>query len=531
MGAISNINSVIAIEPDIPDTGTPVENDANWSHLDDVLRHRAQLAEFIPSLAKAIKEENKSELDHMSHCQMQASIIDHLDAFIQGTALPAIRELDKLRDEFHVEAIKTKQQMEVLSRKNSLLEADKEDAIWATIEAEKIIERLLMGRQRHQMMDAKLKQMDYNQCEIRRRSDQDKNMLESLARQLAESQSKLNEALQDVDKHVKEKEQERDLARLGKVACEKKLADLQWQLDQKIEDIDRFRSESLLLVDDYDKLNIECPVQSPNSSDVVIPYNCAKVDSTEVEYDKEYLVAGDWELESGRRFENRSIDCNIWTLGEEIEDCQQSTEGLTPKRPSCESYTDLSLERREVVALGIEKQQDLALEDNLDFSKNANIDIWETTPKKSTNVRPMSSKARSISHNTKKTLHGDKRVRSKLRTSYLKTLSPKRQPIVARGTKNFQETLTLFRKLEMANPKRVEPRSLVQDMLSMLNKNHPNETGGHKEHFLNTKYKGYLKVLKSNNVPVDLMKKFGHTFYFCLAKLPETTNTNENEPF
>merc|ERR1719419_436646 len=49
MGAISNINVVLAIEPDIPDTGTPVENDANWSLLDDVLRHRAQLAEFIPS--------------------------------------------------------------------------------------------------------------------------------------------------------------------------------------------------------------------------------------------------------------------------------------------------------------------------------------------------------------------------------------------------------------------------------------------------------------------------------------------------
>merc|ERR1719419_1899552 len=177
MGAISNINpEALAIEPDIPE-GTPEENHENRSLLDDVMRHRVQLAEFIPSLAKAIKEENKSELDRMSHCQMQAGLIDHLEAFIQGTALPAIRELDKLRDEFYAEAIKTKQQMEVLSRRNSVLEAEMEDADKATIEAEKIIERLLMGRRRHQMMDAKLKQMDYNQCEIERRSDLDKNML------------------------------------------------------------------------------------------------------------------------------------------------------------------------------------------------------------------------------------------------------------------------------------------------------------------------------------------------------------------
>merc|ERR1719233_2069669 len=549
MGAISNINAALVIEPDIPD-GTPEEDDENPSLLDDVMRHRAQLAEFIPSLAKTMREENKSEVDRMSHCQMQASLIDHLEAFIQSTALPAITELDKLRNEFYIEAIKSKQQMEVLSRKNSLLEAEMEDADKATIEAEKIIERLLMGRQRHQSMDAKLRWMDHNQCAIRRRSDLDKNMLESLAIQLAESETKLNEALQDVDKHVwekeqlldimrtwneklKEYEQERDLAKLGKVACEKKLEDLQEQLDQKIEDINRIRSESQLIVDDYNKLNLECPVQGRggrDSSDVVISYDCANEDNPG--YDKEYLVAGDWELESDRRLNNHSIDCNMWTLGEEIEDCQQSTDGLTPKdRPSCDSVIELSMERREVVALGIEKQSSLALEDDLVFSKNVNINIWETSPKKSTNVRPMSSKARSFPRNARKTSPGDRRVRSKLRTSYLKTLGPKPKPIVARGTKNFQETLTLFRKLEMANPKRVEPRSLVQDMLSILNKNHPNDKGRRKEHFLNTKYKGYLTVSKSNNVPADLIKQFGYTFYFCLGKLPETTNTNANEPF
>merc|ERR1719233_2437243 len=294
MGAISNINAALVIEPDIPD-GTPEEDDENPSLLDDVMRHRAQLAEFIPSLAKAMKEENKSEVDRMSHCQMQASLIDHLEAYIQSTALPAITELDKLRNEFYIEAIKSKQQMEVLSRRNSMLEAEMEDADKATIEAEKIIERLLMGRQRHQMMHAKLKWMDHNQCAIRRRSDLDKNMLESLAIHLAESETKLNEALQDVDKHVWENEQERDLAKLGKVACQKKLEDLQEQLDQKIEDINRIRSESQLIVDDYNKLNLECPVQGRggrDSSDVVISYDCANEDNPG--YDKEYLVAGDW---------------------------------------------------------------------------------------------------------------------------------------------------------------------------------------------------------------------------------------------
>merc|ERR1719419_2036771 len=51
------------------------------------------------------------------------------------------------------------------------------------------------------------------------------------------------------------------------------------------------------------------------------------------------------------------------------------------------------------------------------------------------------------------------------------------------------------------------------------------------EYFLNTKYKGYLQVLKSNNVSAELINKIGHTLYFCLGLLPETTNTNPKEPF
>merc|ERR1719233_791027 len=93
-------------------------------------------------------------------------------------------------------------------------------------------------------------------------------MLEAMTSQLAETQTKLNSVLWDVDKHVFEKEQlldlmrtwneklkeyehERDIAKSEKVACEKKLEEAKEELNQKTEDIERFRSESeTLWVDD-----------------------------------------------------------------------------------------------------------------------------------------------------------------------------------------------------------------------------------------------------------------------------------------
>merc|ERR1719289_606215 len=101
------------------------------------------------------------------------------------------------------------------------------------------------------------------------------------------------------------------------------------------------------------------------------------------------------------------------------------------------------------------------------------------------NVRLRSSKVQWLPRKKNKLFPADKWVRTKaLRTAYYQTQGPEPQRITAKGTKNFAETLKLFRKLERANPKRVEPRSLVQDMLSMLNQSHPSETGTRNEHFL-----------------------------------------------
>jgi len=384
------------------------------------------------------------------------------------------------------------------------------------------------------MIDAKIKQTAFHQFEL------DKSMLETLTRQLAECQAKLNTALQDAEKHKSEKEQlmdimrtwyeklkeleeERDIAKSGKVASEMKLQELQEQLNQKIEDIDRIRSESAILADDYNQLKVEFPLHT-------------------AEQDEEQLVAGDWEWESERRFNVKSVNCNMFTLNEEIEEVQQSKLFYLDEAPSAEELTttaslvELPGEKREDLTIRNENGLGLALKEVLVLSKNENVNVWETSANESTKVRLMSPRALSKKvpcfSRDAKPFAVDKRMRSKaVGKSSFQTQGHKPQPILFRDGMNFQQTLALFRKLEMANPKPVEPQSLDQNMLSVLNKNRPNENGICKVHLLHTKHSGYLQVTKSNNVSEDLIKKFGHTFYVCLGILPETTNANPNEPF
>jgi len=252
------------------------------SRLELAKEQRMQLSKIIPSIAKEIENEEKNDRYITSSFQLQANIIDHLQRYILDISLPAVEEIDELKQDIFIERRKSALELESLHIENDELKNKIDQVCAKNREAENKVEDM-----RIQFRQA----LEENEVAMEPDEYVDEKVVEKLAEELEETQSKLSLAIEEAQNEATEKEQledilhsfydkieelqdERDFVKSQITKCEKMLLDTQEELRARNEEVLRVKSESKLLDEQLQQEYLERPsiTQTASTEIVEIPF-------------------------------------------------------------------------------------------------------------------------------------------------------------------------------------------------------------------------------------------------------------------
>lgn len=528
-----------------------------------VKEQRLRLAKIIPSLAKEIEAEKTGFHNMMKSCShVQANIIDHLQKYIEETSIPAMQELDDIRNELYFERQNSKREADSLNMENAFLTDRVEEVYAANAEALNKVKRLEMSNLQYQ------KKLEERDMEKRTTND---NMLQDMAEEMNSMKTKLSSAHEELERQSEERQQleevltsfyqkinelklERDFAKSQTRKCEEQMFEMHKTLEERNHEITQVRSETLLLEHRLSNRHLESPSLSG--------FDRGRLDSTEMIEIPFIPDMDQGELPNEMFNVYHDGDVEIYSLNTEleVEEYENSDDLWLDGEISSESF----LTKCDSVSEILEKtEDDNEEEEQAEKEKSCSPQQTFNTRSYPLNEHPIFTMVRNesidisdittsepITSKNSKWVRG-KRKRRKVGTAYNQRKPKELQRIHAKGAKDFSEALALFKKLEKVNPNKIkapgEQTKYVKDMISMLKSNSRQKLGvpvkagtgkvvarvrkKPKYHFLNPRRKGYLQIPKSSRISRKWALKFGYKFYVCLDGLPCRTNTDVSEPF
>jgi len=526
-----------------------------------VKEQRLRLAKIIPSLAKVIEAE-KMGIHNMKSCShLQANIIDHLQKYIEETAIPAIQELDEIRNELYFERQNSKCEADSLNMENTLLNDRIEEVYAANTEALNKVKRLEMSNAQYK------KQLEKRYME---KQTNEENMIQDMAEEINSIKTKLSSAHEELERQSEERQQleevltsfyqkinelklERDFAKSQTRKCEEQMFEMHKTLEERNNEITQVRSETLLL-----ERRLSGYLETPSLPDS----DRGRVDSTEMIEIPFIPDMDQGELPNEMFNVYHDGDMEIYSLNTEleVEEYENSDDLWLDGEITSESFLTKCDSVSEILENSEDDHEDEAQEEK---EKSCSPQQTFTTKSYPLNEHPIFTLVRNesidisdlaaakpLTPKNSKWVRG-KRKRRKVGTAYNQRKAKEPQRIHAKGAKDFSEALALFKKLEKVNPNKIkapgEQTKYVKDMISMLKSNSRRNMGvpvksgtgkvvarvrkKPKYHFLNPRRKGYLRIPKSSRISRKWALKSGYKFYVCLDGLPCRTNTNVNEPF
>jgi len=537
-----------------------------------VLQQRAELAEIVPAIADDISQESSNPVAHVNSYILQTRLVDHLQSFLQNTAVPAIVKCEEQRDEFGYQIRMAQEQVHSRARENEILKSKIEDLYSANAEMKTKLETLKSSNLNYKRL--------FEKKEGNREDDSQDNAAR-LEQELAETKSKLIYSMEDVEtltsirneleeelttawQKVDELEYEKQVAiaqmRFFETSCleaqelleehshlliakNKELAETNQEMrriETQREELKGELYDNIISKDGEGENVIEIPFDDNLEEGVLSEDMFARSTQGDLEI---YNLNEELEVEEYENADDMWLDEEVWSESEDYFEEEKSPQLYVEGNKSRPSEADLpsskpglnfSISRGEIINVGIDSPK-------------------AAVPERTSQVRPRVQ------------LRSRRRKKSVGR-AYLQKMGVENQQVYARGTRSFKAALTLFKKLEEINPDKLKapeehafrlkdhssvlerssrkiemPLSVrivpeAQEKATNLKPGSPRKRVvarvkvRKKNRYMDPTYTGYLEIPKSSQHSKDWKTKFKHKFFVCLDALPRTTNVNREEP-
>jgi len=538
-----------------------------------VLQQRTELAEIVPSIADELTQESLNPVPHVNSYILQTRLVDHLQSFLQNTAVPAILKCETQRDEFGYQIRRAQEQVHSRARENEILKSKIEDLYSANAEMKTKLETLKSSNLNYKRLFEK-KGENW-------KDDSQENAAQ-LEQELAETKSKLIYSMEDVEtltsiRNELEEELTTAWQKVDELEYEKQLAIAQMravcleaqelleenthlltaknkELAETNEEMRRIETQREELKGElYDNIVSKEENLGEGGNVIEIPFDedleegllSDDMFMRSTEGDVEiYNLNEELEVEEYLNADDMWLDEEVWSESEEY---------LGDKTPP-PLYEEENKSRPSEVDLPSSK---LGL--NFSISRGEIINVGIDSPKAEVPVHTSQVRPRVQLRN--------RRRKKSVGRAYLQKMGVENQQVYARGTRSFKAALTLFKKLEEINPHKLkapeEHAFRLKDHSSVLERSRgkikmppsvriikpeaqekaTNIKPGSprkrvvarvkvrkKNRYLDPTYTGYLKIPKSSQHSKHWKTKFEHKFFVCLDALPRTTNVNREEP-